>query len=295
MNAENLNTTCCCIILNYKDADTTEKLINCIKSYDVFDKIIAVDNASPDDSYERLSALRSDKIIVVETDKNGGYGYGNNYGVKIAKEQFNADYALIVNPDVVFEEQAISTLKTILDENDDCVVCACTQKNPEGLVNDRGWAIPPVYHYVLSSLKIISKFLPSPSYTESYFKDKHTADVDCIVGSLLMVNIDKFLELGGYDEGIFLYCEETTLGTKVRSHGYRSILDVDHSYIHYHSVSIDKSISSVLDQRKILYRSRLFYLKNYRGVKGLRLLISKAIFNTALFEERMKLIIKGSH
>lgn len=81
-----------CVILNYNDAETTEKLVMQIADYDVLHQIIVVDNASTDDSLERLRKLESDanasqsgKVRVISADHNGGYGSGNNLGVRCGR------------------------------------------------------------------------------------------------------------------------------------------------------------------------------------------------------------------
>ena len=78
-----------CVILNYNDAETTEKLVIQNAHYDVLRQNIVVDNASTDDSLERLRKLESDanasqscKVRVISADHNGGYGSGNNLGVR---------------------------------------------------------------------------------------------------------------------------------------------------------------------------------------------------------------------
>ena len=73
---------CGLIVLNYNDFNTTEKLLNAIKNYDALDKIVVVDNKSPDGSFEKLLKFQSDKISVIQSPKNGGYSYGNNFGTK---------------------------------------------------------------------------------------------------------------------------------------------------------------------------------------------------------------------
>ena len=50
-----------CVILNYNDAETTEKLVKQIADYNVLHQIIVVDNASTDDSLERLKKLEADQ------------------------------------------------------------------------------------------------------------------------------------------------------------------------------------------------------------------------------------------
>ena len=66
------------LILNYVDYETTQELVNRIKSYKSIAHICIVDNASPNESFEQLQNNCCDKIDVIQTPKNGGYGYGNN-------------------------------------------------------------------------------------------------------------------------------------------------------------------------------------------------------------------------
>lgn len=87
-----------CVILNYNDAETTEKLVKQIADYNVLHQIIVVDNASTDDSLERLKKLEADqpgRLHVLSADHNGGYGSGNNLGVRYAAGQGGATHVLI--------------------------------------------------------------------------------------------------------------------------------------------------------------------------------------------------------
>lgn len=87
--------------------------------------------------------------------------------------------------------------------------------------------------------------------------------VDCVPGALLLYDTDKFLEVDGYDEEMFLFGEETTLGFKFKEKGYKSLLILDDYYRHEYSVSINKSISQKSKQLEILYHSRLLFMKKY--------------------------------
>ena len=92
------------VILNYKDFHTVIKLINLIKNYNALDKIVVVDNLSPDDSFDKLKSLKSDKVDVIQSKRNGGYSYGNNFGAFYLIEQYRIDILFIANPDVIFTE-----------------------------------------------------------------------------------------------------------------------------------------------------------------------------------------------
>ena len=105
------NESVACVILNYNDANTTISLVKKIEKYESIDYIIVVDNCSTDDSLVKLETLSNSKVKICESPKNGGYGFGNNFGVQFAKDYYSAKYALIANPDVEFDADLVDTLK----------------------------------------------------------------------------------------------------------------------------------------------------------------------------------------
>ena len=84
------------VILNYNDADTTIEAVERIRDFCTIDHVIVVDNASTDDSAARIGSFlygleeerpedaEEQRYMLVISDKNGGYGYGNNIGVRYA-------------------------------------------------------------------------------------------------------------------------------------------------------------------------------------------------------------------
>lgn len=96
-----------CVILNYNDYTSVEMLYNHIKDYKIIDRIILVDNASTDDSFDKLSRMEvNEGTVVLQSDKNGGYAYGNNIGLRHSKI-LGADHVIVCNPDTEFSEEAI--------------------------------------------------------------------------------------------------------------------------------------------------------------------------------------------
>lgn len=284
--------TCSCVILNFNDYDTTSELVKNISDYSVFTKIIVIDNCSTDDSYEKLKKLENKKIQVSMSKKNGGYGYGNNYGVRIAAQKYNSDFVLIVNPDVVFTEKMVLALCKAMGEG--VAAASCIQldyKRKE--INSIAWQCPTYSEYVFSSLFFCSKFIHIKTFNkDNYLGTNSVATVDCVPGSLLLVDTKLFLEVGGYDEDIFLYCEESTLGNKLKSKGYKTHLLLNQYYVHNHSVSINKTIKNTITQRRILYNSRLIYIKKYLKASDFECLFASAVYKIALAEERIKEGIK---
>ena len=99
-----------CIIVNYNDADTTIAQIERIRDYRSLDAVVVVDNASTDDSAARLTEYVGGKVTLLESKSNGGYGAGNNLGVRLASEMLRAEYCLIANPDAEFSDECAAAL-----------------------------------------------------------------------------------------------------------------------------------------------------------------------------------------
>ena len=129
------------------------------------------------------------------------------------------------------------------------------------------------------------------NYPEKYFEGKKAVYVDAVHGSMLMVDGKKFLEAGGYDEGIFLYQEEAVLGKRLAKLGYRSLLVLNQRYRHEHSVSISKSFQSQISRQKLRNESVLYYMKQYLGIGPVRETIAKIWFAIILLEIRAASLI----
>lgn len=115
-------------------------------------------------------------------------------------------------------------------------------------------------------------------YPDSYFAGRSAVYVGAVHGSMLMVDTEKFLEAGGYDEGIFLYEEEQVLGRRMQNAGYRSVLLLNQHYDHEHSASISKSFSDAMKRQRLREESTLYYMKHYLHISPLQEQIAKLWF-----------------
>ena len=91
------------IIVNYNTPELTENCINSIisQTQGICYEIIVIDNASTDNSNLILSSDR--RINFIQSSKNGGFGYGNNLGMKIAK----GNYFMLLNSDTLLQNNAV--------------------------------------------------------------------------------------------------------------------------------------------------------------------------------------------
>lgn len=261
-----------CVILNYNDYESVINLYNQISGYDVLDKIILVDGASTDDSYAELKQLENKKTVVLLAAKNGGYGYGNNIGIRYSLE-LGADYVLVANPDVNFSQESIQNCLNMIREHSECVAIApCMQ----GIRRNRlAYKITSPIKDVMFSCMTLNRLFNPRYYSKSYFEDKSWCYVDAVPGSLVLFDAKKFAECGLYDENVFLYHEEMIIGKKFQSHNYKTILLLNSFYEHHHSVSVRKTFKSAWKIKKITLKSHKYYLTKYNDKKA----VSKSFLN----------------
>ena len=103
-----------------------------------------------------------------------------------------------------------------------------------------------------------------------------------------MYDVKKFLAVGGYDENMFLYCEEVTIGIKLKAKGYTTLLLGKEKYYHEHSVTINKSISSKIKQAEMVYNNRLYVMRKYLKASFVTLLIAKLLQKRRIKQMRKK-------
>lgn len=248
------------VILNYNDAPTTKNLVNRIHDYKSIDHIVVVDNCSTDNSVEALRELADEKVSLIRTKMNGGYGAGNNEGVKYLVREFKVNVAIIANPDVEFTDEFAYEISCMISDE----VCIAS-----GIMLDKNNEEDATYtgktntycQDLLDCTALIKKIVKTK--TANFSAD--FVNVEYVPGSLFAIDANAFIQLGGFDENVFLYCEERILGNKVLNARKKIVLNRRISYKHLHSVSINKSMK-LIKQIKQLYRSRLYYWKNYKKV-----------------------------
>ncbi len=145
----------CVLVLNYNSYKETKLFVEKIKQYNCIDFIVVVDNNSSDNSFKNLKKCESEKIHVINSGKNGGYSYGNNYGFNYLKELLNFDFNLVVsNPDVEIEEEALKKLFNCINNSNIGIVSPVIV---EGDRLNRGWKVPKENQDILLNIPFVNK------------------------------------------------------------------------------------------------------------------------------------------
>lgn len=252
------------LTLNYNDADTTIDFVHSVENYGTIGHILIVDNCSTDDSYQRLKEMENQKIRLIRTDHNGGYGAGNNFGIRYLAQHNWSNYVLQCNPDVLISENTIITLYSFLKKHNEYVMAAPFMLNKKGeRVSNTAFPLATKWQYILSLDIVLNKFLRLNTYENLSGETDEYKEVGAVAGSLFMMNLKKMIDGGMYDENIFLYCEEMSLGLKLKKAGYKTALLPKETFLHNHSVSISKTFKTDMARRKILTKSKLYVIRKF--------------------------------
>lgn len=279
------------VIINYNTKALAEKLVANVKDYQSISKILIVDNASTDDSYQELKKLENDRIEVLQAEENKGFSAGMNIGAKRAIELFSKCDIIFSNTDIIISsEETIEILQTALKMRR--VAVASPVVFQENTIS-RGWKIPSAKEEILINLPGIGKKFQKKYmfYDEDHYKGKYSY-VEAVSGCFFMIKSEALKRVNYFDENVFLYYEENILGEKLRNSSYTLVICNEALIIHDHSVSIDHNVGTI-NKFKILKTSQRYFQKKYHYATEKEIRKLKFTSNLTLMTIYIRVFLKG--
>lgn len=164
---------------------------------------LVVDNASRDAS---VSVAQAAGAGVLRNPCNEGYGRAANRGVREAR----AEHVLILNPDLILRPGAARALLAAVEAWPDAGLFAPRIVEPDG-------------RFFFQPRSLLAPYLTNPRGIRSL--PEGDACAPFLSGACLMASRALFLELGGFDEEIFLFYEDDDLCRRVSDTG-RALIHV---------------------------------------------------------------------
>ena len=178
------------VIVSFKSDQVID---NCIKSIPNEIKIIVVDNSN-DKKFKENIEKRYSNVECILSSTNLGMGSGNNFGLKYVK----TDFAIIINPDVIFEENSVDELISELKKIETFSISAPISSDMK-----------------YPNYKIDKKFLRDENNLKPF-------KVKSIDGYAMVFNLKELKDIQNFyffDENFFMYLENDDLCKRLRSHG----------------------------------------------------------------------------
>jgi len=180
---------------------------------------IVVDNNSSDDSAAIAESLAA---TVIRLDQNVGFSAANNIGARRA----TGDVLGFVNPDVTATDDGVERLAATVRATGSLV--APQLLNADGSLQENGRAAP----YPIR--KLAHMFAPGSSTNQRYVRRVESGHQQVVwaMGAAIFVDHAAFERLGGWDEGFFIYYEDSDFCLRALRHGMRTIIDGDVRFVH---------------------------------------------------------------
>lgn len=215
------------VIVNYKTSALT---LRCLESVErernhpgIVIQAVVIENASGDSAAlaQGIEQRFASWARLIDSPVNGGFGAGNNLGFRAAFESGNPpDYFHILNPDTEVREGGIAELVRFLEDHPRAGLAGSNYENADGSPWPAAFRFPTPLGEVESgvALKAVSRLLAG--YAVFRRMGDHPESVDWLPGASMMLRRKMIEQIGGFDEGYFLYYEETDLCRRAAAAGW---------------------------------------------------------------------------
>lgn len=306
------------VILHYLTFLETKECIESILNTEKLDvdlSIVVVDNASTNDSYDKLSKLfkKNKDIHFIKNSINLGFAKGNNQGFQYAKHYLKSDFIVCLNNDVIVSQKNINDLILKKYAEHEYAVLGPDILTKDGYhqnpLKKSSWTIKELR---LFRLKRYIKIVLSLFYIDKLYKDFwETKKIDysnrTIVGDIVGVGLHgAFLifsplfinKYNGLNPKTFLYMEEDLLKLQSDFFSDKMIYTSDIQILHKEDASSDainvSNRKKNIKKARILLHSSKVYMNEKRKLDTRRRIISfleKVAFKIKKSEYKIDLAI----
>lgn len=209
------------VIVNYNAGQLLRECVSSLLACPLEIEIIIVDNASSDGSLDTLDA--SPQVTIIRNSINLGFSAGCNVGLKAA----SADHVLFLNPDCSFSPGTISQLLDYLQTHEKVGMVGGLLVYPDGTEQAGGRrAVPTPWRTLVRTLGLTRFSDRWPRLFEDFHLHKQPLpaeplEVEAISGACMLVKREALEQVGMWDEGYFLHCEDLDYCMRFRREGWK--------------------------------------------------------------------------
>jgi GT2 family glycosyltransferase len=183
--------------------------------------VTVVDNASPDASIEAVQGL---PLSAIQLPTNGGFASGVNAGWRAG----SAPYVLLLNPDARIDGPSIDALVRALEEDPAIGAVAPLIVDADGSLDYSQRRFPRLRSTYAQAI-FLHRFFPTASWSDELIRNEQAyasrGNPDWVSGACMLLRRTALEELGGLDEGFFMYSEDVDLCRRLRSAGYELLFE----------------------------------------------------------------------
>jgi GT2 family glycosyltransferase len=231
------------IIVTYNSEKHIRGCLNHIMAVpDIPYEIIVVDNDSRD-STRQIVRDEFESVRLIELDKNLGYAYGVNIGVRNAEK----DAIFLLNPDARILSSNLSGPVAYLSSNH-IGVLGPKVLNPHDLSRQfSARRFPSLRTGIFNKSSIFTSLIPRNRFSMEYLnpiaEDDTQQTVDWVSGCAMIFRKEAFDLLGGFDEDFFVFYEDIDFCYRLKEAGYK--VEYNPTVVVSHDIGISKTVPTI--------------------------------------------------
>ena len=254
------------VLVNYKVPQLTIEAVRSVlasgRRLDGEIEVIVLDNASGDDSMERLRTAfgAEPRVKLLESATNLGFARGNNQAIA----ETRGDYLLLLNPDTLVGESTLVYCLTFLRTHPEAGAVGPRLINQSGAMHPECKRGVPTLWHSFCRFTCLYRLAPHSAWLNGYYQGHLSPDevqqVPVLTGAFLMMRRALYQAVGGLDERYFMYGEDIDLCYTIERAGYHNYY-LPTPVLHYKGES-EQAVDKVRYEENFYGAMRLFYLKH---------------------------------
>ena len=265
------------VIVNYQTFELTKNTINSILEYEYpFSyEIFVVDNASSDDSLDRLKDYFKDNVKFIASEENNGFAAGNNQALRKATGR----YQLLLNSDTIVWEDTLENIYSYMEKHEDVGACGCRVILENGELDKAcKRSFPNVKNSFIRLFHIPTKS-KDDNYNLTDLPDDEVYEIDCLTGAFMFIRKDALDQIGLLDETFFMYGEDIDLCYRIKQGGWKIVYYGKSKITHLKGASSKKQKSKLIYE---FYRAMYIYYKKHHAFESVFIVNWMVYFGIAL-------------
>jgi GT2 family glycosyltransferase len=180
-------------------------LVSAIKQTKPADRIIVVDNASTDGSLSAIEKFQDNQVEILRVASNLGFAAANNL---VIQHLDGIDWVALLNPDAVASPDWLEQLLSAAERYPQCCSFASRMMSMDDseVIDGTG----DCYHFTGA---VWRRFHGVHVSRASLLTDQKVFGA---CGGAAFYHRDTFMQLGGFDESYFCYCEDVDLAFRMQ-------------------------------------------------------------------------------
>jgi GT2 family glycosyltransferase len=202
------------VVLNWNGGTDTTRCLRSLREHEPDLRLIVVDNGSTDDSIAAVDAEHlADDIVLAGA--NLGYAGGNNLGLRRALDD-GCTVIAVLNNDTYVEAPVFTVLAAAVTAEPALVVTPLIRYAATDDVWFQGGVLDAGYPRHVQ-----------PDELEAWPVVDHRREADVLTGCCIVAGADTWREVGLFDDGLFLFFEDSDWSIRARAAGRRLVVRTD--------------------------------------------------------------------